>query len=60
MLDALSMYSDELAEAYLEGKETVEQIRKAIRIGTLSLELTPFSVDRVIKTKAFNSCSMVS
>lgn len=41
MLDAVSMYSDELAEAYLEGTETVEQIRKAIRIGTLALDLTP-------------------
>lgn len=51
MLDALSMYSDELAEAYLEGKETVEQIRKAIRIGTLSLELTPVFCGSAYKNK---------
>ncbi len=51
MLDALSMYSDELAEAYLEGTETVEQIRKAIRIGTLSLDLTPVFCGSAYKNK---------
>jgi elongation factor G len=52
MLDALSMYSDELAEAYLEGKETEEMIRKAIRIGTLSLDLTPVFCGSAYKNKA--------
>ena len=51
MLDALSMYSDELAEAYLEGTETEEQIRKAIRIGTLSLGLTPVFCGSAYKNK---------
>lgn len=51
MLDALSMYSDELAEAYLEGTETEEQIRKAIRIGTLSLDLTPVFCGSAYKNK---------
>ncbi len=41
LLDAASMFSDELAEAFLEGKETEEQIRHAVRAGTLSQELTP-------------------
>ncbi|HEX3018832.1 MAG TPA: elongation factor G [Chitinispirillaceae bacterium] len=51
MMDALSMYSDELAEAYLEGTETVEQIRNAIRIGTLSLDLTPVFCGSAYKNK---------
>ncbi len=51
MLDALSMYSDELAEAYLEGTETVEMIQKAIRIGTLSLDLTPVFCGSAYKNK---------
>jgi elongation factor G len=51
MLDALSMYSDELAEAYLEGTETEEQIRKAIRAGTLSLDLTPVFCGSAYKNK---------
>ena len=51
LLDAVSMYSDELAEAYLEGKETEEQIRCAIRAGTLSLELTPVFMGSAYKNK---------
>lgn len=51
MLDALSMYSDELAESYLEGTETEEQIRKAIRTGTLSLDLTPVFCGSAYKNK---------
>ncbi|MGD9200933.1 MAG: elongation factor G [Chitinispirillia bacterium] len=41
MLDTVSMFSDELAEAYLEGMETEELIRDAIRKGTISFQLTP-------------------
>jgi elongation factor G len=51
MLDAVSMYSDELAESYLEGTETAEQIMTAIRKGTLSLELTPVLVGSAYKNK---------
>lgn len=51
MLDAVSMFSDELAEAYLEGKETVQQIKGAIRKGTLALELTPVFVGSAYKNK---------
>jgi len=51
MLDAVSMYSDELAESYLEGTETVEQIMAAIRKGTLSLELTPVLMGSAYKNK---------
>src|SRR5690606_34611194 len=36
MIDAASMFSDELAEAYLEGNISDEMIYKAIRNGTLS------------------------
>lgn len=51
LLDSVSMFSDELAEAYLEGTETVEMIKKAIRIGTLSLDLTPVFVGSAYKNK---------
>ncbi|MDR2577499.1 MAG: elongation factor G [Chitinispirillales bacterium] len=51
MLDAVSMYSDELAESYLEGTETVEQIMTAVRTGTLSLGLTPVFMGSAYKNK---------
>ncbi|MDO5576503.1 MAG: elongation factor G, partial [Fibrobacter sp.] len=51
MLDAVSMYSDELAEAYLEGTETEEQIIAAVRAGTLALDLTPVFMGSAYKNK---------
>ena len=51
LLDAASFFSDELAEAYLEGKETPELIREAVRKGTLSLELTPVFMGTAYKNK---------
>ncbi|MBN1757043.1 MAG: elongation factor G [Chitinispirillaceae bacterium] len=51
LLDAVSMFSDELAEAYLEGKETTEQVKDAIRKGTLSLDLTPVFLGSAYKNK---------
>jgi elongation factor G len=51
MLDALSMFSDELAEAFLEGRETETQIRAAIRAGTLSLGLTPVLMGSAYRNK---------
>jgi len=41
LIDAASMFSDELAEAYLEGEATPQMIYVAVRRGTLSQELTP-------------------
>ncbi len=41
LIDAASIFSDELAESYLEGKVTAEQIIKAVRKGTLQCKLTP-------------------
>jgi len=49
MLDALSMFSDELAEAFLEEEETEEQIYQALRKGILDLELTPVFVGSAYK-----------
>ncbi len=51
MLDAVSMFSDELMEAVLEGTPTVEMIQDAIRKGTLSLGLTPVLVGSAYKNK---------
>jgi len=52
MLDAVSMFSDDLMEAMLEGHPTEEQIREAVRLGTLSLKLTPVFVGSAYKNKA--------
>jgi elongation factor G len=52
MLDAVSMFSDDLMEAMLEGSPSVEQIREAVRLGTLSLKLTPVLVGSAYKNKA--------
>jgi elongation factor G len=41
MLDAVSLFSDDLTEAILENSVTEELIYDAVRQGTLSLELTP-------------------
>jgi elongation factor G len=51
MIDTVSMYCDELAEAFLEGRETPEQIRTAVRKGTRSLDITPVFVGTAYKNK---------
>jgi elongation factor G len=51
MLDAVSMFSDELMEAVLEDKVTVELVDQAIRKGTLSRQLTPVLVGSAYKNK---------
>ena len=52
LLDAVSMFSDELMEAMLEESEIPEaMIHDAIRRGTLSLELTPVMVGSAYKNK---------
>ncbi|MEW6219396.1 MAG: elongation factor G [Thermodesulfobacteriota bacterium] len=51
MLDAVSMFSDELTEAILEGTPTEAMIREAVRKGTLSLGLTPVFVGSAYKNK---------
>ncbi|HJQ98677.1 MAG TPA: elongation factor G [Candidatus Polarisedimenticolaceae bacterium] len=51
MLDAVSMFSDELMEAVLEERPTPELIRAAVRKGTLSLALTPVFVGSAYKNK---------
>ncbi|MGX9728561.1 MAG: elongation factor G [Candidatus Electronema sp. VV] len=52
MLDAVSMFSDELMEAMLEeGEIPAELIRDAIRKGTLSLQLAPVMMGSAYKNK---------
>ncbi len=51
LLDAASMFSDELTEAMLEGEPTVEQIKTAIRNGTIALKLTPVFMGSAFKNK---------
>jgi len=52
MLDAVSLFSDELTEAILEEQITPELIYAAIREGTLSLQLTPVLLGSAYKNKA--------
>src|SRR5208337_1397114 len=51
MLDAVSMFSDELTEAILEGKVTEELIHAAVRKGTISLSLCPVFLGSAYKNK---------
>jgi len=51
MLDAVSMFSDELTEAILEDKVTEELVHDAVRGGTLSLDLTPVFLGSAYKNK---------
>ncbi len=43
LIDAISHFDDEVLEAYIEdeGSVTAEQIKRALRAGTLSDEITP-------------------
>jgi len=52
MLEAVSMFSDELMEAILEERVTEELVRAAVRKGTLSLGLTPVFCGSAYKNKA--------
>ncbi len=51
MLDAVSMFSDDLMEAMLEEKVEPEMIKDAIRAGTLSMDLTPVFMGSAYKNK---------
>jgi len=51
LLDAVSMFSDELMEAVLEGNPTEEMIKDAVRKGTLALEFVPVLIGSAYKNK---------
>jgi elongation factor G len=51
MLDAISLFSDELTEAILDERVTEELIHQAIRNGALSLQLTPVLLGSAYKNK---------
>jgi elongation factor G len=51
LLDAVSLFSDELTEAMLEGTPTKEQVQAAIRTGVLSLKFVPVFMGSAYKNK---------
>jgi elongation factor G len=51
LIDAASMFSDDLAESFLEGEVTEDQIHDAVRAGVLKRELTPVFVGSAYKNK---------
>ena len=55
MLDAASMFSDELMEAMMEENVTEEQIYKAVRKGTIANELCPVFLGSAYKNKGVQS-----
>ena len=52
MLDALSMFSDELTEAILEEKVSEELVTAAIRKATINLQIAPVMMGSAYKNKA--------
>ncbi len=55
MLDAVSMFDDELMEAVLEGHPTEAQVKRAIRAGTIGLKLVPVLVGSAYKNRGVQS-----
>src|SRR5205807_7434669 len=53
MIDAVSHFDDEVLEAYIEDESSVtaEQIRRAVRAGTISSEITPVLLGSAFKNK---------
>ena len=51
LVDAASLHSDELAEAFLGGEASPDQIRKAIRHGVLRREIIPVYMGSAYKNK---------
>jgi elongation factor G len=51
MLDLASMFSDDLAEAILEGKVTPDLIKSAIRRATIGLQIVPVLMGSAYKNK---------
>ncbi|MGZ4887443.1 MAG: elongation factor G, partial [Candidatus Aminicenantales bacterium] len=51
MIDAASMFSDELMEAALEGRATEDMIHAAVRKGTVARKLMPVFIGSAFKNK---------
>jgi elongation factor G len=51
LVDAVSMFSDELMEAALEGRATADLVRSAVRKGTLARKLTPVFIGSAYRNK---------
>lgn len=61
LLEAVAEEDDEIMMKYLEGEEIgVDEIKAAIRKGTLALHIVPVTAALPTETKAFSSCLMRS
>ncbi len=55
LIDAASLFSDDLAEAYLEGDVDVDTLQTAVRAGTLSRKLLPVFIGSAYKNKGIQT-----
>ena len=61
MLDAVAEFDEQVMEKYLNGHSlSEEEIRRAIRAGTIAMKMTPICADRPLRTRASSSCWMRS
>src|SRR5205814_4481239 len=53
LIDAISHFDDEVLEAYIEDESSVtsDQIRRAVRAGTIAVEITPVLLGSAFKNK---------
>ncbi len=51
LIDAASLFDDELAETFLEGEVDNDILRRAVRTGTLSMDITPVFMGSAYKNK---------
>ena len=59
MIDAVSLFSDELTDAILgETQITEDMIINAVRTGTISRQMPPVFLGSAIKIKLFSPCLM--
>ena len=58
MIEAVAEMDDELTHKYLEGEElTVAEIKRGLRLGTLTTRIIPVLTGSALRTRASRRCS---